>query len=135
MSGTHRRVPRWSELRPYLRTGPVRLSPVERRLASVASIWDLRQVARRHVPRAVFDYTDGAAETETSLRRAREAYTRIEFVPRVLRDVSKVDPSTTILGNSASQTFPGIVAGPGHSAIIIYSTPATAGIFVTVQAF
>jgi L-lactate dehydrogenase (cytochrome) len=80
----------------------LRLSPVERRLASVASIWDLRQVARRHVPRAVFDYTDGAAETETSLRRAREAYTRIEFVPSVLRDVSKVDTSTTILGRPSA---------------------------------
>ena len=80
----------------------MRLSPVERRLASVASIWDLRRVARRHVPRAVFDYTDGAAETETSLRRAREAYTRIEFVPSVLRDVSKVDPSTTILGRPSA---------------------------------
>jgi L-lactate dehydrogenase (cytochrome) len=80
----------------------VLLSPVDRRLASVASIWDLRQVARRHVPRAVFDYTDGAAETETSLRRAREAYTRIEFVPSVLRDVSKVDTSTTILGRPSA---------------------------------
>ena len=55
---------------------------MERRLASAATIWDLRTVARRHVPRAVFDYTDGAAETETSLRRSREAYARIEFVPQ-----------------------------------------------------
>ena len=99
---TKRRVPRWHELRPYLRTGPVRLSPVDRRLASAASIWDLRAVARRHVPRAVFDYTDGAAETETSLRRAREAFARLEFVPRVLRDVSKVDMSTTILGRPSA---------------------------------
>ena len=102
MSTTRRRVPRWSELKPYLRTGPLRRSPVERRLASAPSIWDLRTVARRHVPRAVFDYTDGAAESETSLRRAREAYTRIEFVPSVLRDVSKVDPSTTILGRPSA---------------------------------
>jgi L-lactate dehydrogenase (cytochrome) len=97
-----RRLPRWSELRPYLRTGPIRLSPVERRLAGAATIWDLRSVARRHVPRAVFDYTDGAAESETSLRRARDAYARIEFVPTVLRDVSAVDTSTTILGRPAS---------------------------------
>ena len=97
-----RRVPRWHELRPYLRTGPIRLSPVERRLASAATIWDLRSIARRHVPRAVFDYTDGAAETETSLRRSREAYARVEFVPHVLRDVSKVDTSTTILGRPSS---------------------------------
>jgi L-lactate dehydrogenase (cytochrome) len=97
-----RRVPRWSELRPYLRTGPVRLSATERRLASAATICDLRSVARRHVPRAVFDYVDGAAESETSLRRSREAYARVEFVPSVLRDVSAVDASTTILGRPAS---------------------------------
>ena len=99
---TRRRFPRPSELRPYLRTGPIRLDPVDRRLAGAATVWDLRSVARRHVPRAVFDYTDGAAESETSLRRSREAFARVEFVPSVLRDVSNVDPSTTILGRSAA---------------------------------
>lgn len=99
---TRRRLPRWSELKPYLRTGQVRLNPTDRRLASAATIWDLRQVARRHVPRAVFDYTDGAAETETSLRRSREAFARVEFVPSVLQDVSAVDASTTILGQPSA---------------------------------
>jgi L-lactate dehydrogenase (cytochrome) len=99
---TRRRIPRWSDVRPYLRTGPIRLDPTERRLASAATIPDLRAVARRHVPRAVFDYTDGAAETETSLRRSRDAFARVEFVPRVLRDVSDVDLSTTILGRTSS---------------------------------
>jgi L-lactate dehydrogenase (cytochrome) len=97
-----RRLPRWHEIQPYLRTGPVRLSPVERRLASAATIWDLRSVARRHVPRAVFDYVDGAAESETSLRRSREAYARVEFVPSVLQDVSAVDTTTTILGRPSA---------------------------------
>src|SRR5919204_4152124 len=97
-----RRLPRWRELKPYLRTGPIRLNPTDRRLAAAATITDLRSIARRHVPRAVFDYTDGAAETETSLRRSREAYARIEFVPRVLQDVSSVDTSTTILGQRSS---------------------------------
>ena len=50
------------------------------------------------MPRAVFDYTDGAAGAEISLRRSREAFERVEFAPRVLRDVSVVDPSTTLLG-------------------------------------
>jgi L-lactate dehydrogenase (cytochrome) len=99
---TRRRLPRWSELKPYLRTGPVRLNPTDRRLASAATIWDLRSVARRHVPRAVFDYVDGAAETETSLRRSREAFARVEFVPSVLQDVSTVDASTSILGQPAA---------------------------------
>lgn len=99
---TRRRLPRWADLQPYLRTGPLRLSPVERRLASAASIPDLRAVARRHVPRGVFDYVDGGAGTETSLRRSRESYARVEFAPRVLRDVSAVDTTTTILGRPAA---------------------------------
>jgi L-lactate dehydrogenase (cytochrome) len=102
---TRRRLPRPSELGPYLRTGPIRLSPTERRLASAATIADLRSVARRHVPRAVFDYVDGAAETEASLDRSRAAYARIEFVPRVLQDVSTVDLTTTILGRSSALPF------------------------------
>lgn len=68
-------------------------------------MWDLRAVARRRVPRAVFDYVDGAAETETSLRRSREAFTRLEFVPRVLRDVSSVDTTTSILGRPSALPF------------------------------
>jgi L-lactate dehydrogenase (cytochrome) len=99
---SRRRIPRWKDLRPYLRTGPLRLSPTERRLASAATVWDLRTAARRRVPRAVFDYVDGAAESETSLRRSREAYARVEFVPSVLRDVSNVDPSTRILGRHSA---------------------------------
>jgi L-lactate dehydrogenase (cytochrome) len=77
------------------------LSATERRLATVASIPDLRLLARRRAPRAVFDYTDGAAGEELSLRRSREAYARIEFQPRVLQDVSAVDTSTTVLGRRA----------------------------------
>jgi L-lactate dehydrogenase (cytochrome) len=111
-----RRLPRWSELKPYLRTGPIHLSPVERRLAAAATIWDLRSVARRHVPRAVFDYVDGAAETETSLRRSREAFARIEFVPSVLRDVADVDTSTTILGRTAA--LPLVLAPTGFTRLM-----------------
>jgi L-lactate dehydrogenase (cytochrome) len=59
-------------------------------------------MARRRVPRSVFDYTDGAAENETGLRRARGAYQRVEFKPSVLRDVSRIDTSTTILGRRAA---------------------------------
>lgn len=89
-------------MRSYLRMAPVYRSPVERRLAGAATVWDLRSVARRHVPRAVFDYVDGAAESELSLRRSRDAFSRVEFTPSVLRDVSEVDLSTTILGKPAA---------------------------------
>jgi L-lactate dehydrogenase (cytochrome) len=72
-----------------------------RRLARAASIPDLRLLARKRAPRAVFDYTDGAAGDEISLRRSRAAFARVEFQPRVLRDVSSIDTTTTILGAAA----------------------------------
>jgi L-lactate dehydrogenase (cytochrome) len=87
----------------------VTLNPTERRLAGVASIPDLRLLARKRAPRAVFDYTDGGAGDELSLRRSRQAYARVEFRPRVLQDVSAVDASTTILGKRV--TAP-LVFGP-----------------------
>ncbi len=99
---TARRRPRWSELRPLLRPRGVPLSPTARRLATAASIPDLRLLARRRAPRAVFDYTDGAAGEELSLLRSRQAYARVEFQPTVLQDVSAVSTSTTILGRPAS---------------------------------
>ncbi len=81
---------------------PIKWSAVERRLMGAATIGDLRHIAQRHTPRAVFDYTDGAAESETTLRRAREAFGRVEFVPSVLRDVSRIDTTTAILGRPAA---------------------------------
>lgn len=94
---TTRRRPRWSELQEVLRPARVPLNATDRRLARAASISDLRRLARLRAPRAVFDYTDGAAGDELSLSRSREAYSRVEFSPRVLTDVSGVNTSTTIL--------------------------------------
>ena len=99
---THRRWPRWSELAPLLRPRAVPIDATGRRLAHVASIRDLRLLARRRAPRAVFDYTDGGAGDEISLRRSRAAYARVEFRPRVLQDVSCIDATTTILGSPAA---------------------------------
>lgn len=84
------------------------------RLESAASIWDLREIARRRTPRAAFDYTDGAAEQEIALRRSREAYRRVEWQNvRVLRDVSKVDTATSILG--AASALPLALAPTGFT--------------------
>ncbi len=80
----------------------MQLHGTERRLARAASVADLRLLARRRAPRAVFDYTDGAAGAEVGLRRSRQAFGRVEFQPRVLRDVSRVDTSTTILGRPSA---------------------------------
>jgi L-lactate dehydrogenase (cytochrome) len=102
---TARRVPRWSELRPLLRPRRAALNSTDRRLAGAASIADLRVLARRRAPRAVFDYTDGAAGDELALRRSRQVYERVEFSPHVLEDVSAVDTSTVILGRPAAAPF------------------------------
>jgi L-lactate dehydrogenase (cytochrome) len=100
-----RQIPRWSELRPLLRVAPPRVNPTERRLSQAHTISDLRSIALRRTPRAVFDYTDGAAEQETSLRRARRSFREVEFHPSVLRDVSKVDTSRNILGTTSALPF------------------------------
>jgi L-lactate dehydrogenase (cytochrome) len=93
-----RRLPRWPEFRPLLRPARVPLDPTERRLRRAYTIADLRTIAAHRAPRAVFDYTDGAAEQEISLRRARRSFARVEFHPQALRDVSAIDTSTTVLG-------------------------------------
>ncbi len=102
---SQRQLPRWSQLRPLLRVEPPTLDLVGRRLSRAHTIADLRAIARRRAPRAVFDYTDGGAEQETSLRRARAAFRDVEFHPRVLRDVSKVDTTREMLGKRAALPF------------------------------
>ncbi len=100
-----RRVPRISELAPLLRPAPFERDATARRLRRAASVADLREIARRRTPRAVFDYTDGAADGELSLQRARDAFARVEFSPTVLRDVSEVDTSREVLGRRAALPF------------------------------
>ncbi len=100
-----RQLPRWSEIRPLLRARPVELNPTKRRLEKALTISDLRAIARRRAPRAVFDYTDGAAEAEVSLRRARRLFQALEFQPSVLHDVSTIDTTTSLLGRSSALPF------------------------------
>src|ERR1700682_1187178 len=97
---THRRLPRFSEMRSLLRVERPHFSTAQK-LRRAATIHDLRTIARKRTPRAVFDYVDGAAESEISLRRAREAFESVEFNPRVLRNVSNASTTTTILGQTA----------------------------------
>ncbi|WP_369134263.1 alpha-hydroxy-acid oxidizing protein [Modestobacter sp. I12A-02662] len=111
-----RRVPRWSEFSELVRPRRLPGDATDRRLARAATVGDLRDLARRTVPRAVFDYTDGAAGAEISLRRSREAFERVEFCPRVLRDVSVVDPSTTLLG--APSALPLVFAPTGFTRLM-----------------
>ncbi len=75
------------------------------RVQRAASIAELRRWARIRAPRAVFDYVDGAAEREVSLRSSRTSWDRVRFLPKALRDVSEVDTSVTVLGRHYGQPF------------------------------
>lgn len=70
----------------------------KRRLAKCANIDDLRLLAKRRLPGGVFDYFDGAAEDEIAKANNSAAFAAIELRPRILIDVSKIDTSTTIMG-------------------------------------
>jgi L-lactate dehydrogenase (cytochrome) len=74
------------------------LDPVARRLRTVASVDDLRRLAKRRLPGGVFDYIDGGAEDELTLERNVDGFRRMEFRPRVLRGIADTDTSTTLLG-------------------------------------
>jgi L-lactate dehydrogenase (cytochrome) len=102
---TDRQMPKWSELKPLLRPKPITVNPTERRLEKALTIADLRAIAKRRTPRSVFDYTDGAAEAEISLRRARRLFAEMELQPSILRDVSEIDLGTSILGKRSELPF------------------------------
>jgi len=102
-------------LRSVMQFRPVELDPVERRLGRAASVADLRRIAKRRLPGGVFDYIDGGAEDELTLRRNVAAFRRAELVPRVLRDVSGIDLSATLLGRRLP--MPLVVAPTGFTRI------------------
>jgi L-lactate dehydrogenase (cytochrome) len=68
------------------------------RLARAFTIEDLRRLARRRLPRAVFDFVEGGAGDEQTVRRNRAAFERLLFQPRVLVDVSKREQATVLFG-------------------------------------
>ncbi|MBV8933362.1 MAG: alpha-hydroxy-acid oxidizing protein [Kutzneria sp.] len=117
-------LPRWRDLLPLLRPRPIELSPVRRALARSHSIADLRRESLKRVPRAVFDYVDGGADEEISLRRNRNAFTRVEFTPSVLRG-GQLDTTTTILGKPAE--LPLVLAPTGFTRMMHHAgEPAVA---------
>jgi (S)-mandelate dehydrogenase len=67
-------------------------------LERAVNIEDLRRMAKRRLPRSVFDFFDGGAEDETTLRANRAAFERVRLLPKVLVDVSKVDTQVELLG-------------------------------------
>jgi L-lactate dehydrogenase (cytochrome) len=91
------------------------LDPVERRLRRCVSVEDYRRIAERRLPRGVFDYIDGAAEDERTMARNVGAFADYQFEPRVLRNVSDLDTSTSIFGRTMS--MPVIIAPTGYTRI------------------
>lgn len=105
MDRMRRRLPRAQDLAPLVRFKRPVLNPKRRRLQNALTIQDLRRIARRTTPRAAFDYTDGAAEQELSLARARQAFQDVEFRPSILRDVSQLDMGRDVLGRRSELPF------------------------------
>jgi L-lactate dehydrogenase (cytochrome) len=98
-------MPKVRDLAPLIRFRKPRFDRIQRRIEDALTIDDLRRLARRRTPRAAFDYTDGAAEEEISLERARQAFRDIEFHPTILRDVSTARTDWPVLGQSVAVPF------------------------------
>lgn len=100
-----RRFPRPRDLAPLMKFKKPEFNAKKRRLKEALTIYDLRTIAQRRTPRAAFDYTEGAAEAEISLARARQAFEDIQFSPSILRDVSTVSTGWDVLGGPVALPF------------------------------
>jgi L-lactate dehydrogenase (cytochrome) len=75
------------------------------RLTDCHNFSDFRELARRRLPSPIFNYIDGAADDEVTLRRNTESFERCDLVPNVLRGVSSIDTSVTVLGQKLAVPF------------------------------
>ena len=110
------------EVRPAVR-GPTvaetRAAPsVARHLRRYLALDDFEAAARRHLPRMLYGFVSGAAETDAALRDNRDAFGELGFVPRVLADVSGRQTGTTLLGRRYAAPFG--IAPMGASALSAY---------------
>lgn len=105
----------WKTFRSVAQFDSFEFDRTTRRLKRVASVDDLRRLAKRNLPAGVFDYIDGGAEDERSLASNSAQFGDLEFRPRVMRDVSDLDTSTTIFGKPAS--MPVILSPTGFTRI------------------
>jgi L-lactate dehydrogenase (cytochrome) len=103
-------------LRSVIRFRGLEGDAVERRLARAANVDDLRRIAKRRLPTGVFDYVDGAAEDEVTRARNSAAFRNVEFRPRILRNVDKIDTSTTVL--DMPLTYPLVLAPTGFTRMV-----------------
>ena len=113
-----RQLPRWKNIKPLLGWGLPKSPFQDRKLNSVVNLAELRLLAKRRVPKAVFDYVDGGANDELAYARSQEIYSRVEFKARVLRDVSVIDLKTKILYKESA--LPIIFAPTGYTRMMHY---------------
>lgn len=113
-----RQLPRWKSIKPLLGWGLPKSPFRDRKLNSVVNLAELRLLAKKRVPKAVFDYVDGGANNELAYARSQEIYSRVEFKARVLRDVSVINLKTKILDKESS--LPLIFAPTGYTRMMHY---------------
>jgi|TARA_B100000530_G_scaffold281459_1_gene195153 L-lactate dehydrogenase (cytochrome) len=84
-------------------------------LSKCHDIGDLRKAAKRRLPKTIFDFLDGGADDEVSMRQNRHSFDQYTLVPDALTDVSNIDMSTNVMGQEIS--FPFILSPTGMSRI------------------
>ena len=113
-----RQFPRWKNIKPLLGWSLPKFPLQDRKLKRVVNLQEMRLLARKRVPKAVFDYVDGGANDELSYQRSAEVFSKVQFHARVLRDVSKIDLTTKIAGKESS--LPIIFAPTGYTRMMNY---------------
>jgi len=106
-------------------------------LSRAVNIEDLRLLARRRLPRAIFDFIDGGAEDEGTLRENRAAFERVRLLPKVLVDVSSVNSEIELFGKTASMPMAiaptgGISAGRFGAELMLARAAKAAGVPFTM---
>lgn len=113
-----RQFPRWKNIKPLLGWSLPKFPLQDRKLNKAVNLAELRILASKRVPKAVFDYVDGGANDEISYKRSAEVFSNVQFNARVLRDVSKVDLTTRIVGQDSA--LPIIFAPTGYTRMMHY---------------
>lgn len=126
-----RQLPDVKELAPLLQFGLPGLDRVAARLDSAADIWDLRRIAKRVTPTAPFDYVDGGALDEYTLRKNRQVFADVELLPRILHGVDAPNTSTTIAGQHTALPFG--IAPTGYTRMM-HSEGETGGVRAATKA-
>jgi isopentenyl diphosphate isomerase/L-lactate dehydrogenase-like FMN-dependent dehydrogenase len=113
-----RQFPRWKNIKPLLGWSLPKFPLPDRKLKQAVNLPEMRLLAKKRVPKAVFDYVDGGANDEISYKRSVQAFENVQFNARVLRDVSKIDLTTKIAGKESA--LPIIFAPTGYTRMMHY---------------